>query len=301
MRPASLILVAIAALLSLTAILYPASAYIYHMPVIVDSSLSPEVLMPGDFAMLTIELRNGAADYGAGDESKGMTLSTPVNRTTLTGSDQIQVLSSSNNYNVGMIGPKDVVVLFYNIKASDGIPDGNYFLDFKVEAGYESEEITRQIPVKVDSTTLSISRAEMPENGEASLDVANPRQNTLNAVTVIPEGKGVDFSPEKYYIGTMKPDEIFTIDFDLSSQTPLDNKNLSFKSIFKNGDTWHESEPYNMTFKAAASGSRQNPATSAAPGGMGAPRTGSTAYAAVIVLLVAVGGLYFRQRRKNKP
>ncbi len=281
------------------------ASYIYHMPVVVSSSLSPEVLMPGDTSLLTITLKNGAAQYGTGKEVEGTTLSTPVNRTMLTGTNEIEVINSDNN-KVGMIGPNDEVVLYYNIKANESISDGTYFLDFSVDAGYDSKEISRQIPVKVDSTNISISRAELPQNGKISLDVANPRQNTLNAVTIVPTGKGVEFSPEKYYIGTMKPDEIFTIKFDTASKSPSSQaQNLSFRAVFKNGDTWHESETYTMTaLPMSGSTGDSMGATGGAVGGAkaaGAPQAAATTVAAVLLLTGLVGGVALWRKRKSKP
>jgi hypothetical protein len=292
-------LVIVLALL-LTALAHTAMAsYIYHMPVVVQSSLSPEVLMPGDTALLTITLKNGAAQYGTGEEVGGATLSTPVNRTELMGTDEIEVLNSDNN-KVGMIGPGDEVVLYYNIKANESIPDATYFLDFSVDAGYDSVEICRQIPIKVDSTAVSISRAELPSNGKISLDVANPRQNTLNAVTIVPYGKGVEFSPEKYYIGTMRSDEIFTIEFDLSSTQPSQTKNLSFKSVFKNGDTWHESEAYTMTSLGITTAGNSGGAPANA-NGAGTAQAGMTTVAAAILLTGMIGGIVLWHKKKSKP
>jgi hypothetical protein len=281
------------------------ASYIYHMPVVVQSTLSPEVLMPGDTSLLTITLKNGAAQYGTGKEAEGTTLSTPVNSTTLMGTDEIGVLNSDNN-KVGMIGPNDEVVLYYNIKANESIPDGTYFLDFSVDAGYDSREICRQIPIKVDSTNISISRAELPSNGQISLDVANPRQNTLNAVTIVPDGNGVEFSPEKYYIGTMKPDEIFTIKFDLASQSPSTQaNNLSFKSVFKNGDSWHESEAYTMTSLAISSNPSDSKGASAGANGSersgGTVQAGATTIAAVLLLTGLIGGVALWRKKKDKP
>ena len=65
MRPSLALLVLLP--LIVTLVIVPASAsYIYHIPVNVQSSTEPAVLMPGDAGVLTIELQNGAAEYGAG-------------------------------------------------------------------------------------------------------------------------------------------------------------------------------------------------------------------------------------------
>ncbi len=76
-----------------------AAAYEYHMPVNIQNTVTPAVLMPGDEAMLAIELQNGAAAYGAGkDAGMGSTaqnalLSTPINRTKLQGTSELKVIT----------------------------------------------------------------------------------------------------------------------------------------------------------------------------------------------------------------
>jgi hypothetical protein len=273
-------------LLALPLAFLSASAYVYHMPVIVQSTSSPEVLMPGDTAVLTIELANGAAQYGV-SERQGLTLSTPINTTKLRGTKDIEVLSGDYD-DIGMIGPNDKIVLYYKIKANDSLPEGTYFLDLNVKAGYDSSQISRRIPIKVDTSELSLSRAELPGMDSISLDVANPRANTLSAVSVIPAAKGVIFSPEKYYIGTMDPDEVFTISFGLSSENPERQLkgpvNLSFQSQFKNGETWHQSQLYSMVFSPPPDGSGSRPPALLGGG----------------VLLLAAAGGYVLWRRKHR-
>jgi len=233
-----------------------ASAYIYHMPVNIHSTVEPAVLMPGDDAVIAIELENGAANYGAGGESvagtsaHSMLISTPLNATRLTGTDMIGVLTKDYR-NLGMIGPTDRVTIYYKIRASDNATRGTHLLDFEVQGGYDGITIHRTIPVKVDPAAVSLTRAEDTTLGTVNLNVANPRENKVNAVTIIPSANGVRFSPEEYYIGTMDPDEVFTISFkvDAMGQTELNAPlNLSFVARFKNGETWHESEVYETRY-----------------------------------------------------
>jgi len=75
--------------------------------------------------------------------------------------------------------------------------------------------------------------------GGVILSVANNRPNSVNAATVIPEGNAT-FEPSEYFIGTMEPDELFTVKFDLKANN---NENIRFRIRFKNGNNWHESEP----------------------------------------------------------
>jgi hypothetical protein len=277
--------------LIMTLIIAPASAsYIFHIPVNVQSSTDPAVLMPGDTGVLTIDMQNGAAAYGAGSETLTGTLSTPINGTTLRGTNEIAVISPDYK-DIGMIGPNDKVTLYYKIKAANNISNANgtYFMDFGVSGGYESVKISREIPVKVDSSAVSIARADVPTKPSINLNVANPRANTVNAVTIVPSAPGIRFSPDQYYIGTMDPDEVFTISFGIDSDNPAKpiNKavNLSFVAKFKNGDTWHASENYVTSYTPPKDNSKQNGYL--LPVGVG------------VLLLLAVGAYLYRRRKMS--
>lgn len=270
-----------------------ASAYEYHMPVNIQPTITPSVLMPGDEAIVAIELQNGAAAYGAGgtagagSPAQGTVLSTPINKTTLKGTKDIQVISDDYK-DLGMIGPNDKITIYYKIKALDNISSGTYLLDFGVQGGYDMISINREIPVKVDSAAVSVARADIPTKPSINLNVANPRENTLNAVTIVPFAEGVRFSPEEYYIGTMDPDEVFTISFGIDSGNPVKPVkgpvNLSFVSKFKNGDTWHESAAYVTSYMPPINRSNQN--SYLLPLGIAA-------------LIILAGGAYYYWRRKN--
>ncbi len=252
--------------LLLILIMGSAAAYEYRMPVNIQPTITPAVLMPGDEAVLAIELQNGAAAYGAGGTAgagttaAGTVLSTPINSTTLKGTNEIQVVSADYQ-DLGMIGPNDKITIYYKIKAGENT-SGTYFLDFRVQGGYDMIPINREILVKVDPAAVSLARADTPGSPSISLNVANTRENTINAVTIVPLAPGIRFSPEEYYIGTMDPDEVFTISFGIDPEDPSKPirgpANLSFISKFKNGDTWHESEAYVTSYIPPIDRSNQN-------------------------------------------
>lgn len=279
--------------LLLLLILGSTAAYEYHMPVNIQPTITPAVLMPGDEAVVVIELQNGAASYGAGgtagagSPAAGTVLSTPINSTTLKGTSEIQVISADYK-DLGMIGPDDRIAIYYKIKASENIPSGTYFLDFNVQGGYDMIQVNRQIPVKVDSAAVSMSRADVSTKPSINLNVANPRDDTLNAVTIVPSAPGIRFSPDEYYIGTMDPDEVFTISFGIDSgnaMKPIKGPaNLSFVSKFKNGDTWHQSGAYVTSYMPPMDSSRQN--NYLLPIGAAA-------------LIIAAGSIYIYRRRRN--
>lgn len=270
-----------------------AAAYEYHMPVNVQCTSTPAVLMPGDEALLAINMQSGSASYGVGkDAGSGSTaqsslLSTPINRTVLKSAQDLKVLTADYS-NLGMIGPDDKITAYYKIKASDNITSGTYLLGFQVQGGYDVITINRELPIKVDSAAVNMARAEASTTKQSfNLNVANPRENTLNAVTIVPSAKGIKFSPDEYYIGTMDPDEVFTISFTLESADPSKQlkgaTNISFVAKFKNGDTWHQSLPYVSSYTPPVDTTKQN--NYLLPAG-------------IVVVILIIAGVYLH--RKNK-
>ena len=281
--------------LMLLIVIGSSAAYEYHMPVSIQTTITPSVLMPGDEAVVAIELQNGAAAYGAGGSAgagtsaAGTVLSTPINQTTLKGTNEIQVISPDYK-DLGMIGPNDEITLYYKIKANESIPSGTYFLNFNVQGGYDMISINREIPVKVDSAVVNIAMADTSTKQTIDLNVANPRENTLNAVTIVPTALGISLSPDQYYIGTMDPDEVFTISFTVDSGSQMKQIkspiNLSFISKFRNGDTWHESGSYVTSYMPPMDSSSQN--------NYPMPAIGAAA------LIIAASCIYlYRRRSKN--
>lgn len=265
--------------------------------------------MPGDEAIITIDLQSSAAQTNAAQTSAAQNgaiasgpaggtgsagnsapgtqkTSTPIERTTLKGSDEIEVITPDYS-DLGMIGPKDRITIYYKIKAKENISSGTYLIDFTVVGGPEIATISRQIPVKVDPATVSIAQADVSTASGISLNVANPRENTLNAMIIIPSAPGIIFSPDRYYIGTMNPDEVFTISFKLSSKAPGSTiegpANLTFNSEFKNGENWHKSGPYTVSYAPPVDDSEQK--SSLLPAG------------AALIILLALGFYVYRKKR----
>jgi len=96
--------------------------------------------------------------------------------------------------------------------------------------------------------------SESPNPGGIILSIANNRPNSVNAATVIPEGNAT-FEPAEYFIGTMEPDELFTVKFDTDSNNA---RNMSFKLRFKNGNNWHESQPLEVKLNSSSLSQMQN-------------------------------------------
>jgi len=264
----------------------------------ISSSISPEVLMPGDTGIVSIVIENCADQYVVSYQREDFSFTVPIYLVQLTGAEGLEVLTAPYE-DVGTIGPGDQIEIYFKIKVDEKVDGGNHFLDARLVSGYEEapEEVNRKIPVKVDSSSVMLIQAEAPTSTSASLDVANPRENTLNAVTIVPQADGIEFSPKEYYIGTMESDEIFTIDFNLQSRSTAEAIDLGFRARFKNGDTWHESDLYTTTLVGGA----EAKSDARGPPGQGGPSVGPTTAAAAALLPTVIGGAYLMRRRAKRP
>jgi len=202
-------------------------------------SLSPEVFMAGDTGTVSMTIKNSATAYTIKMDGRDYSMNAQIQSAELLGNELIDV-TSEPYYNPGIIGPGDSLELQYTIKVRDNTSDGTYFLDFALMGSARLYSLNLKVPIRVDSSSIETALSEKPKTnpGKVILNIANNRPNTLQAVTVIPSGN-VTFEPAEYFIGTMEPDELFTVKFDLISGNP---DNVKFSLRFKNGNNWHESE-----------------------------------------------------------
>jgi len=212
--------------------------------VMVDYSVDPAYLMPGDEGTVTITLNNAAKDYSysvpVNNKTEIFDLSAQVLDASLSGDNHIQVTSNSY-YDVGLLGPGDTIDFTYSIKVSEDAPDSIRFLDFVFIGGGDMYDVKWKIPVTVDSSGIKLINSEVGRNSDfIVLDIANVRPNTVKAVTIVPVTDNVKFRPAQYFIGTMDSDEMFTIQFDIEPEDGVEQ--MGVKAIFKNGNNWHESE-----------------------------------------------------------
>ena len=213
--------------------------------VMVDYSVDPAYLMPGDEGTVTVTLNNAAKDYSYSVFVDNRTkeifdLSAQVIDASLSGDSHIQVTSNSY-YDVGLLGPGDTIDFTYSIKVSEDASDNIYFLDFVFIGGGDMYDVKWKIPVTVDTSGIILINSEVGRNSDfIVLDIANVRPNTVKAVTIVPVTDDVEFQPAQYFIGTMDPDEMFTIQFDIEPEDGVEQ--MGVKAIFKNGNNWHESE-----------------------------------------------------------
>lgn len=169
--------------------------------VMVDYSVDPAYLMPGDEGTVTVTLNNAAKDYSYSifvdnkTKEEVFDLSAQVLDASLSGDSHIQVTSNSY-YDVGLLGPGDTIDFTYSIRVSEDAPDSIRFLDFVFIGGGDMYDVKWKIPVTVDSSGIKLINSEVSSKSDfIVLDIANVRPNTVKAVTIVPVTNNVEFQP----------------------------------------------------------------------------------------------------------
>ncbi|MBC7109520.1 MAG: hypothetical protein H5T46_00665 [Archaeoglobi archaeon] len=201
---------------------------------VVSYSISPEVLMPGDSGILQITLRN--------------TGSTPLK---ITGASLYGgVLKSGyvNYQHIGWIGAQETITLSFPVRAGE-VSDGVYYpqIVISVEGG---ESFVFPIPVKVDSSPLELHLSDISSSApfsivrneltELSLELVNPRDNTIESITIIPEIQNAEVLPERVFVGALDGHSSETISFRMRAGESFSEESLKFRVHYRNGENEHE-------------------------------------------------------------
>ncbi|MDV2482665.1 hypothetical protein F8E02_11790 [Methanoculleus sp. Wushi-C6] len=189
-------------------------------------TVNPGTLMRGDTGTVTVEIKNTG--------SSGVAIS----RAALY-SDGIAVVNDKTYNSVGTIGPGNTMSFTFTVKAStqDGIYYPVFYLDLR-----DSGSIRYSVPVTVESTGIRVSVVSAPETYPANskdtivLSVGNPRESSVNGVTITPSGEGVKSTRTAVFLGALAPDEEKTASFEVTASQSTE---LTFDISYRNGINEH--------------------------------------------------------------
>ena len=239
-------------------------------------SVSPEILMPNDEAILTVTLKNtqdrtitgwnrhlryegyGEQNYREGpivdaSTSKTYTMDAYIEKASIS---DYSILAGKNvkvynKYsNVGVIGPGEELDLNFKIKvpSENGIYLVKFFADIEDINGNNSKGIRYQIPLIVSSTVKLFPEKNVTTAVEAGsvigIDVANTGAGAANSVIVTSYANdNITFKAKEIYIGTLKPGESKFVEFEVNDiPDAAEKEEVAFKATYKNGINLHESE-----------------------------------------------------------
>lgn len=266
----------------------------------------PEVLIPGDEGTVTITLKNTASQYSVTINGKDYDTNAQLNEIELIGSDGI-VVTTDSYQNMGVLGPDDSIEISYNVRVSDDATDGTEHLNLALTGSSHTYNAKWNIPVRVESAGIKIIPSKplrlACDGGKIEFDVANTHSSMFTSVSIEPRAEGITFTPTEYFIGTMEPDELFTIEFDceVTGNTDIvklvdaghkvkfagnssDGTELHLYAEYRNGNNQHERVINNRVIEIEP----------VVPDG----NSGTVMIGAALLLVVVVGaGVYYRKRR----
>jgi LPXTG-motif cell wall-anchored protein len=244
-------------------VLMPSLAKVEHTVMVTDYKVDPEVLMPGDIGTITVTIANQEREATqrettesiSGDETKSEVIArdlcAEIESVSIYGRG-VDILGKSEYTKIGALGPGQSTTITFRIEARG---EGKHSADICIDisrGGY----VRYPIPINVDGSRVELIADDVPSVipqvglTEIKLNVANTRPNTINAVMIEPEADGIDFTPDKKFIGTMSQDETAIVNFTLNP-TSTGEKNLNFNLSYKNGDNLHVEEliiPINVIY-----------------------------------------------------
>ena len=224
-------------------------------PAIMISSytVSPEILMPGDIAELTLTVANGETTATRTTTTIEGTSTTATMKTIGAFLDNIwivaaqsgnkQIYATLNYPDVGYLAPGSHVTIPFKLVADNNISEGLYFLTAHVDVD-TYQDVIYPIPIKVSNASVDViatsipSKISMGGTTDVTITLVNNRENSVDKVIVTPTGDDLEFVPASYFVGTLNAgiseDVVFSIK-PLKSGT----KNLSFDVNYYNGDNLH--------------------------------------------------------------
>jgi S-layer domain len=256
---------------------------------IVESSTSnPEVFKPGDEGIIWVTLKNNATAQTVPTSDKNVYLSNArIQSADLYSKDNIVVKSEAVN-DLGIIAPGDNISIPFRVSVPEGTPDGTYLLTLSVIGSSYEYNIKRNIEIKVDAAGIKTIQSKAPSNSVAGttieIDIVNNHQGAVRGVTIIPVAEGASFYPTEYFIGEMKPDDLFTAKFNMTQSSRAD-PNVEFKAVYFNGDNAHEDS---VTLKIGVTN------VSSSPGILT-----YIIYLILILLIVGVVAHFYLKKKKN--
>ena len=200
----------------------------YTQVAVTDVDISPEVFVKGDTGIITVTVKNTGTE------------SVSINRAELYSGD-IKVVNDDAYDTVTPIGAGNEMKFSFTVDAD--APDGIYYPRFYLDYT-GSNSFSYNIPVKIESTGLSLSVIDSPDSwqegneDEIKLIVGNPRENTADGVEVYASGDGITSTQTSFFIGNLDSDESKEITFDI---TPEVAESIEFDVSWRNGINKHTS------------------------------------------------------------
>lgn len=172
--------------------------------------------------------------------------------------DYSDVEFSPKSFHVGSLEGGSSNDVSFSIKTdSYGVKNSSFLITYKNGDNFHNETFNPVFKV-VDNSEVQPVLYSVPstiskgDNSRFRLEVFNAKSEKISGVVVTPvSDEDVVFSPSKYFIGSMDPDDVFSAVFDVSTVNLGLNKNytVGFKVSYKQEDYYYESPMVESSFK----------------------------------------------------
>ena len=217
--------------------------------------ISPEILMPGDTAILTLEVRNGetVATQTTSTGTVGDTTTTVHTLgATLDGisiipaqSGSKQIRATTHYEDIGYLAAGSSIEVTFKLVVDKNISEGIYFPTVNVDVS-GGTDVQYPLLMKVSNSSVDLLQTSVPSKiskggtTDIIITAVNKRENAVNEIIITPHGDDVDFVPSSYFLGSLaaktSQDVVFSIE-----PLGIGAQDLTFDVSYKNGDNLHTS------------------------------------------------------------
>jgi hypothetical protein len=240
-------------ILSILVSLYSPTVHASPAVMISQYQVSPEILMPGDTAVLTLQVKNAetvatqttTSTSGGESTSTIHTLGVDIEKIWIdpatSGGKQIRATASYTD--IGYLAAGATIEVKFKIVVDKNITEGIYFPIVNIDV-VGGTDVIYPLLIKVSNASIDLLQTSVPSKiskggtTELTVTAANKRENAVKEVIITPHGDSVEFVPQSYFIGSLaaetSEDAVFSI-------KPIDTgaSNISFSVSYRNGDNLH--------------------------------------------------------------
>jgi hypothetical protein len=215
--------------------------------------LSPEILMPGDTAVLTLQVRNAetvatqtTASTSGGDITTTVhTLGVDINNIWIVAAQSggKQIRATTNYEDMGYLAAGASIEVNFKLIVDKNMSEGVYFPIVNIDVS-SGTDVIYPVLVKVSNASVDLLPTSVPSKiskggtTELTVTAVNKRENVVKEVIITPLGDGVEFVPQSYFIGSLAAETSEDVVFSVK---PIETResNISFSVSYKNGDNLH--------------------------------------------------------------
>jgi hypothetical protein len=191
-----------------------------------STTVNPGSFFTGDTGTLTVKVANRG------------TTAVRIEQASVA-SNEFDFLNADTYATVGMLEAGSTRDLTFSLRAEAG--NGVYYPEVQISLG-DAGSIRYAVPIRIDNTPIQTSLTNAPDSymkdqaNDVTVAVFNPRQNTVNGVTVTAVGQNLTVSDTAGFVGALAADQSRNVSFQV---TPQDSTTLTLTVSYRNGLTDH--------------------------------------------------------------